>query len=100
MFIKRVKRKCSVRGCKNTDCFAISRTHEIGNTVIICPKCADDVLKAINEIGPDEKTNAKRQLKSKTVPPLFFGDTTNIIPTELKEHKPKAARNKKESKEQ
>lgn len=100
MFIKRVKRKCSVRGCKNTDCFAISRTHEIGNTVIICQKCADDVLNAINEIGPDEKTNAKRQLESKTAPPLFFGDTANIDRAESEKTKPKAARNKKESKEQ
>ena len=39
MYAKRLKRKCSVRGCKNTDTFAISRTRELGGSVIICKSC-------------------------------------------------------------
>lgn len=71
MFIKRVKRKCSVRGCKNIDCFAISRTREVGNTVIICKKCVEEALETINQIKPDEKTNVPKQAAS-PAPPLFF----------------------------
>lgn len=70
MYLRRVKRKCSVRGCKNTDCLAISKTHEIGNTVIICRDCLADGLKSADELKPDEKTNVRRE--STEAPPLFF----------------------------
>lgn len=57
MFVKRVKRKCNVRGCKCTDCFAISRTREVGNTVIICKSCLSDALGVVDEMGPEVKSN-------------------------------------------
>ena len=71
MFARQVKRKCSVRGCKNTDCFAISRTREAGNTVIICKNCLGNALKAIDEIDPKTKSNIPA-IDNTAAPSLFF----------------------------
>ena len=71
MFVRQVKRKCSVRGCKSTDCFAISRTREVGNTVIICKSCLGKALGAIDEIDPKTKSNIPAA-DNTTVPSLFF----------------------------
>ena len=71
MFIRQVKRKCSVRGCKNTECFAISRTREVGNTVIICKSCLDKALRAIDEIDPKTKSNIPT-VDNTPIPSLFF----------------------------
>ena len=71
MFVRQVKRKCSVRGCKSTDCFAISRTREVGNTVIICKSCLGKALGAIDEIDPKTKSNIP-VADNTTVPSLFF----------------------------
>lgn len=74
MYVKRVKRKCSVRGCKHTDCFAMSRTREVGNTVIICRDCLKDALDAIDSLGADEKRNIP-DVADAGVPALFFNET-------------------------
>lgn len=71
MFVRQVKRKCSVRGCKSTDCFAISRTREVGNTVIICKSCLGKALGAIDEIDPKTKSNIP-VVDNTAVPSLFF----------------------------
>lgn len=71
MFVKQVKRKCSVRGCKSTECFAISRTREVGNTVIICRSCLSEALGDIDKIDPKTKSNIPT-LDNTTAPPLFF----------------------------
>ena len=71
MFVRQVKRKCSVRGCKNTDCFAISRTREVGNTIIVCKSCLEEALGAIDEMDPRAKSNIN-VLDNTLAPPLFF----------------------------
>ena len=71
MFVRQVKRKCSVRGCKSTDCYAISRTREVGNTVIICKSCLGKALGAIDEIDPKTKSNIP-VIGNTVTPPLFF----------------------------
>ncbi len=71
MFIRQVKRKCNVRGCKNTDCFAISRTREFGNTVIICKTCLGKGLGAVDEIDPMTKSNIPA-IDNTSAPALFF----------------------------
>ena len=63
MYIRRVKRKCGIRGCKNTDCFAISRAREIGNTVIMCRDCLKDALSSVKSLCPDAKTNVGEEKK-------------------------------------
>ncbi len=49
MYVKRLKRKCNVRGCKNTDTYAISKTREMGNSIIACKSCLLEALKTIEE---------------------------------------------------
>ena len=73
MFTKQVKRKCGVRGCKNTECFAISRTREVGNSIIICESCLGESLRAIGEIDPKTKSNTPA-IDNATAPPLFFNE--------------------------
>ena len=47
MFVKKFKRKCDVRGCKNTaDVFLISKRREMGNTIAMCRDCMKEALKA------------------------------------------------------
>lgn len=49
MYIKKFRKKCDVRGCKNvSDVFIISRRSEISNTVAICKYCLQDALKSID----------------------------------------------------
>lgn len=58
MFVKKFKKKCGVRGCKNiSDVFIISRRREMGNTVAMCRDCMVDALKATD--GYFEPAKAK-----------------------------------------
>lgn len=67
MFIKKIKRRCDVKGCKNTDTFCISRSSEIGNSVIICKNCLTEALNAVeNYTEPPKKAMSNP-------PALFFG---------------------------
>lgn len=70
MFVKKVKRKCNVRGCKSTDCFAISRVREVGNTVIICKSCLGKALGAVDEVNPETKSNIP--VNNAPAPALFY----------------------------
>lgn len=84
MYVKQVKRKCSVRGCKNTECFAISQTREAGNTVIICKSCLGKALASLDEIDPKTKSNIPESDNTQ-IPPLFFnakafGKPEHIVP--------------------
>ena len=56
MYVKKLKRRCSVRGCKNIDTFAISCTREMGNPVIVCRACMEAALAKISETKPQENT--------------------------------------------
>lgn len=71
MYVRKLKRKCSVRGCKSTDTYAISLTREVGNTVIICKSCLGKALGAIDEVNPDTKSNIP-VAENNPAPPLFF----------------------------
>ena len=65
MFVKKFKKKCGVRGCKNvSDVFIISRRREMGNTVAMCRECMIDALKSTE--------NYVEEVKAKSIPrPLF-----------------------------
>ena len=68
MNVKRIKRKCNVRGCRNTDTFALSLTREMGNSVIMCKSCAEAAAKAMSEYVPE----VKRAADTTAPPPLFY----------------------------
>ena len=57
MYVRRIKRKCNVRGCRNTDSFSISYTREAGNTVIICEKCLKEAVAEIDKLPKDARSN-------------------------------------------
>ena len=66
MTFKYIKRKCGVRGCKNIGSFVISRTRELGNSVVICKECLETGLDAVKDFKPVEKP------KKSGAPELFF----------------------------
>ena len=48
MFVKKFKRKCSVRGCKNTaNVYLVSKRREMGNTIGICTDCLKEAMSSI-----------------------------------------------------
>ena len=56
MFVKRFKRKCDVRGCKNTaNVFLISKRREMGNTIAICTECLKDAQASIDGYVEEKK---------------------------------------------
>lgn len=69
MYLRKVKRKCSVRGCKNTQAYAVSRTREAGNSIIMCKQCMEDAAKAVQNFTEPPKTVMK------SPPDLFFENT-------------------------
>lgn len=66
MKIKRVKKICDVAGCRNRDCFYISRAGGSGS-VIICRDCLTEALDGI-----ENYKEPKRKVMSEP-PELFFG---------------------------
>lgn len=56
MFVKRFKRKCDVRGCKNTaNVFLISKRREMGNTIAICTECLKEAQSSIDGYVEEKK---------------------------------------------
>lgn len=65
MYVKKFKRKCGVRGCKNiSDVYVVSRRREMGNTVAICRECMVDALKSTD--------GYVEEVKAKSVPKQLF----------------------------
>jgi hypothetical protein len=56
MFVKKFKRKCSVRGCKNTaNVYLISKRREMGGTIGICTECLKEATESIKAYTEPEK---------------------------------------------
>lgn len=70
MNVRKVRRKCNVRGCKCTDSFAISKSREAGNTIIACKNCLKEALSAIESYEKEHPAKEKKALSAP--PPLFF----------------------------
>ena len=71
MVIKKVNRLCSVKGCKSTQSYAISRSNEYGG-VIICKECLNDALNAVNIAEESGKTKLKTKEASSEAPASLF----------------------------
>lgn len=87
MYVKKLRRKCGVRGCRKIETFAISRTREAGNSVIICRDCLEEALKAIDSLAPNERDNRKNNTSQKA-PALFFNTAAHRITEKVEETKP------------
>lgn len=83
MFVKKFKRKCDVRGCKNTaDVFLISKRREMGNTVAMCRDCLKEALKATE--GYTEPLKVKKEIK-----PLFPHPELEVTISSVADAEPK-----------
>lgn len=67
MNAKSVKRMCSVKGCRNTETYAISKIKEFGG-VIICKSCLEEALKAVN--NPPKQNKGEAVCREEL--PLFY----------------------------
>jgi hypothetical protein len=76
MYVKRLRRKCGVRGCRNIDTFSISLSREAGNTVNICASCLGKAFGAIDDVP---EAVDRRTLRTEA-PALFFN--SRIAPVE------------------
>ena len=52
--LRKVHRQCSVKGCRNTTSYNYSRSREIGNSVIMCERCAREFVGQLDAL--DAKT--------------------------------------------
>ena len=60
MFVKKFKRKCDVRGCKNTaNVFLVSKRREMGNTIAICTECLKEAQASIDGYVEEKKVVVK-----------------------------------------
>jgi hypothetical protein len=89
MYIKKLKRKCGVRGCKNTETYAISKSREMGNSIIACKDCLVDALTTIEEqnkpIEEAKPVPASLIEASKHYDAELIKDATETLVEELKE---------------
>ena len=84
MFVKKIKRVCGVRGCKNTDnVYAISKTREMGNSIIACKDCLKEALASIENYVEPVKVKTERK-------PLFYHPELEVtVPSVAEEEEPK-----------
>ena len=80
MNAKKIKRKCMVKGCKNTDTYTISKVRDFGDTVLICKDCLQEALKAIKDYGKPKPPEQPKEPDK----PLFYNHLTqqNPVPDE------------------
>lgn len=65
MNIKKIRRKCMVRGCSNKETYTVSKNREMGNSIIICRDCAEKIL---DEIRKKELPEAVPETKAEEAP--------------------------------
>lgn len=83
MFIKKFRRKCDVRGCKNTqNVFLLSKRREFGNTVAVCRDCLEKALAQTDNYIEVAKVKREPQ-------PLFPHPELNVTLSSVAEIEPK-----------
>ncbi len=50
MYVRKINRICGVKKCSNKQCYHISRSREVGNSVIICEDCLKEALAEIEKM--------------------------------------------------
>lgn len=56
MNVKKVRRRCGIRGCRNTESYALVKGREHGGSVIICADCIKDAYHTIIELEQKENS--------------------------------------------
>lgn len=86
MFVKRFKRKCDVRGCKNTaNVFLVSKRREMGNTIAICTECVKEAHSSIDGYVEEKKAVVKEPA------PLFPHPELAVTLSSVADEEPKPA---------
>ena len=67
MNVRKIKRKCMMRGCKNTESYSLSLTREMGNSVILCAECAKKAYETINEYEKPKEEVKKLKTEPKNL---------------------------------
>lgn len=80
--VRRVRRICDVKGCRNTDCYSISKSRETGNSIIMCRECLAGGLDAIEEV--QKNSPAPKETEKREPPELFFLGAISKSKTEEK----------------
>ena len=70
MNVKKIKRKCMVNGCKNLVSFSITRRHQFGNSIHICPECLNEAAKKINETECKPPSANEKETKTECICPV------------------------------
>ena len=82
MFVKKIKRKCDVRGCKNiADVYLISKRRDMSNTVAMCRDCLKEAFASTE--GYVEVPKAKAEPK-----PLFPHPELEVTLSSVAEKEP------------
>ena len=82
MFIKKFRRKCDVRGCKNTmNVYLLSKRREFGNTVAICRDCLEKALAQTDNYIEAKKVKREPQ-------PLFPHPELNVTLSSVADTEP------------
>ena len=82
MFVKKFRRKCDVRGCKNTmNVYLLSKRREFGNTVAICRDCLEKALAQTDNYIEEKKVKREPQ-------PLFPHPELNVTLSSVAEVEP------------
>lgn len=89
MYVKKIKRKCGVRGCKNTVSYAISKSREMGNSIIACKEC---LLEALAVIEEQNKPVVETFPEAEAVTPI---EETKVEEAPTETEKPKTRQRKK-----
>lgn len=83
MFVKRFKRKCDVRGCKNTaNVFLVSKRREMGNTIAICTECLKEAQSSIDGYVEEKKVVIREEK------PLFPHPELDVTLSSVAEKEP------------
>ena len=67
MNVKKIKRKCAVKGCRNVETYTISKVRDFGDTVLICEPCLKEALEAIKNYDKE-----KPKATPKDPPAVFY----------------------------
>ena len=82
MFVKKFRRKCDVRGCKNTmNVYLLSKRREFGNTVSVCRDCLEKALAQTDNYIEEKKVRREPQ-------PLFPHPELNVTLSSVAEVEP------------
>ena len=87
MRVKKIKRICGVRGCKNThNVYALSQRTEMGNSVIMCEDCMKEALKTIAEYNePAKQTKPELEVTLSSVADVVEPEPQEVIEAKTEE---------------